>query len=161
MCLRPCDSERRDTTMPRTRSRVCLQDGLRLDLNRLARKGFIKFGANIGMRGIVWNNPYWGEVVGIISADMTDPHDSWLGIQIGESTQRITLVSRSRHFRRTPVVLCLPCDRSDRNGSLEAARSYKVLQPEGLGTTGCVCIAVFGPRQSSPLRAIQNQFAAM
>ena len=84
--------------MPRTRSRVCLQDGLRLDLNRLARKGFIKFGTNIGMRGIVWNNPYWGEVVGIISADMTDPHDSWLGIQIGESTQRITLVSRSRHF---------------------------------------------------------------
>ena len=84
--------------MPRTRSRVCLQDGLRLDLNRLARKGFIKFGTNIGMRGIVWNNPYWGEVVGIISADMTDPHDSWLGIQIGESRQRITLVSRSRHF---------------------------------------------------------------
>ena len=85
--------------MPRTRSRFCLQDGLRLDLNRLARKGFIKFGTNIGMRGIVWNNPYWGEVVGIISADMTDPHDSWLGIQIGESRQRITLVSRSRRNR--------------------------------------------------------------
>jgi hypothetical protein len=85
--------------MPRTRSRVCLQDGLRLDLNRLARKGFIKFGANIGMRGIVWNNSYWGEIArGIISADMTDPHDSWLTLQIGESTQRITLVSRSRHF---------------------------------------------------------------
>jgi hypothetical protein len=48
--------------MPRTRSRVCLQDGLRLDLNRLARKGYIKFGANIGMRGIVWNHPYWGEI---------------------------------------------------------------------------------------------------
>jgi len=147
--------------MPRTRSRVCLQDGLRLDLNRLARKGFIKFGTNIGMRGIVWNNPYWGEVVGIISADMTDPHDSWLGIQIGESTQRITLVSRSRHFGGRQWFFVCP-HKSDRNGSVEAARSCEVLQPKGLGTTGCVCIAVYGPGQPGhPPRAIQNQFAAM
>jgi hypothetical protein len=40
--------------MLRSRVRVCLQDGLRLDLNRLARKGFIKFGMNIGLRGIAW-----------------------------------------------------------------------------------------------------------
>jgi hypothetical protein len=85
--------------MARTRTRLCLQDGLRLDLNRLARNGYIQFGANIGARGIVWNHSYWGEVArGVISADMTDPHDSWLGIQIGESAQRITLVSQSRHF---------------------------------------------------------------
>jgi site-specific DNA recombinase len=38
--------------MPRPRYRACLQDGLKLDLNHLARKGFIKFGANIGARGI-------------------------------------------------------------------------------------------------------------
>ena len=88
--------------MSRSRVRVCLQDGLRLDLNRLARKGFIKLGTNIGARGIVWTNSYWGEVargiIGIISADMTDPHGSWLEVQIGETTQRITLVSKSRHF---------------------------------------------------------------
>jgi hypothetical protein len=84
--------------MSRSRVRVCLQDGLRLDLNRLARKGFIKFGMNIGLRGIAWTTS-WGEVVhGIISADMSDRHDSWLGVQIGERTQRITLVSKSRHF---------------------------------------------------------------
>ena len=34
--------------MPRPRHRVCLQDGLKLDLNQLARRGFIKFGADIG-----------------------------------------------------------------------------------------------------------------
>jgi hypothetical protein len=45
------------TTMPRPRYRVCLQDGLKLDLNQLARQGFIKFGANIGARGISWSNP--------------------------------------------------------------------------------------------------------
>ena len=37
--------------MPRPRERVCLQDGLKLDLNRLAHKGFVKRGANIGVRG--------------------------------------------------------------------------------------------------------------
>jgi hypothetical protein len=38
--------------MARPRQRVCLQDGLKLDLNRLARKGFVQHGANIGVRGI-------------------------------------------------------------------------------------------------------------
>ena len=85
--------------MSRSRVRVCQQDGLRLDLNRLARRGSIKFGANIGVRGIVWTHSYWGEVArGIISADMSDQYDAWLRIQIGDSIQRITLVSRSRHF---------------------------------------------------------------
>jgi hypothetical protein len=42
---------------------------------------------------------YWGEVArGIISADKSDQYDAWLRIQIGDSIQRITLVSRSRHF---------------------------------------------------------------
>jgi len=84
--------------MSRSRVRVCLQDGLRLDLNRLARKGFIKFRTNIGPRGIAWTNSYWGVVHGVISADMSNQYDAWLRIQIGDSTQQITLVWRSRHF---------------------------------------------------------------
>src|SRR6516164_1075617 len=84
--------------MSRSRVRVCLQDGLRLDLNRLARKGFIKFGTNIGLRGIAWTNSYWGVVHGVISADMSNQHNAWLRIQIGDSIQQITLASRSRHF---------------------------------------------------------------
>jgi hypothetical protein len=85
--------------MSRSRARVCLEDGLKLNLNRLARKGFVKFGANIGARGIAWTHGYWGTVArGIISADMTDPSDAWLSVQIGDFIQRITLVSRPRHF---------------------------------------------------------------
>ena len=54
--------------MPRPRYRACLQDGLKLDLNHLARKGFIKFGANIGARGISWGNSHQGEIAsGVIS----------------------------------------------------------------------------------------------
>jgi hypothetical protein len=78
--------------MSRSRSRVCLQDGLKLDLNRLAQRGFIKFGSKIGSRGIAWNHSYWGEVAsGVISADMTDPYDAWMEIRLGASVQRINL----------------------------------------------------------------------
>lgn len=85
--------------MGRSRSRVCLQDGLKLDLNRLARKGFIKLGAYIGARGVTWTHSYWGEVArGTISADMTGQHEGWLRIHLGNLDQRIILVPRARHF---------------------------------------------------------------
>ena len=41
--------------MPRPRERVCLQDGLKLNLNRLARNGFIRRGARSGPMGIRWH----------------------------------------------------------------------------------------------------------
>lgn len=85
--------------MGRSRLRVCLQDGLKLDLNRLAENGFIKLGANVGARGIAWNHSYWGEVArGTISADMTGQHEGWLRIHLGNLDQWIVLVSRARHF---------------------------------------------------------------
>jgi hypothetical protein len=85
--------------MPRPRHRVCLQDGLKLDLNHLARKGMIRFGANIGARGISWSNSHRGEIAsGVITADMTDPSNAWLQIAMGRFVQRITLVSRPRHY---------------------------------------------------------------
>jgi hypothetical protein len=85
--------------MPRPRERVCLQDGLKLDLNRLARKGFIEPGANIGLRGITWTHSYWGEVAtGMISADMSGTHEGWFRIQLGSLDQTIILIARPRHF---------------------------------------------------------------
>jgi hypothetical protein len=85
--------------MARPRHRVCLQDGLRLDLNQLARKGFIKFCANIGPRGISWSNSHQGEIArGVISANMTDPDRAWFRIAIGSFVQQIALLSRPRHF---------------------------------------------------------------
>jgi hypothetical protein len=85
--------------MSRPRQRVCLQDGLKLDLNRLAKNGFIKPGANIGGRGITWTSSYWGEIAsGLITADMSNEHIGWLRIVIGGLDQRITLFARPRHF---------------------------------------------------------------
>jgi hypothetical protein len=40
--------------MPRPLQRVRLESGFKLDLNRLARRGFIKPGAITGPVGIVW-----------------------------------------------------------------------------------------------------------
>jgi len=44
--------------MPRPRSGVCLQNGLKLDLNILARKGFVQRGCYSGVRGIRWTHSY-------------------------------------------------------------------------------------------------------
>jgi hypothetical protein len=85
--------------MPRARYRACLQDGLKLDLNQLARQGFMKFGTDIGPRGISWSNPRQGQFArGVISADMSKSTNAWFRIAIGGFVQQITLVSRPRHF---------------------------------------------------------------
>jgi hypothetical protein len=85
--------------MPRPRNRVCLQDGLKLDLNQLVRKGFIKPGANIGARGISCSSSHRGAIAsGVTCADMTDPCHAWFQITIGGYVQRIALAARARHF---------------------------------------------------------------
>ena len=85
--------------MARSRERVCLQDGLKLDLNRLALDGFVKRGANIGIRGIRWTHSYWGEIAsGMISADMSGDQTGWFRVQLGSLDQRIILLPRARHF---------------------------------------------------------------
>ena len=85
--------------MARARERVCLQDGLKLDLNRLVRNGFIKRGANIGSCGIRWTHSYWGEIAsGMISADMSGYNDGWLRVRLGNLDQTIILVALPRHF---------------------------------------------------------------
>lgn len=86
--------------MPRPLQRVRLASGLKLDLNRLARRGFIQPGAYTEPVGIGWINNYSGEQVasGLITADMSGLVEGWFRIQIGSLDQRIILVSRRRYF---------------------------------------------------------------
>ena len=47
--------------MPRPLQRTTLEAGLKLDLNRLARRGFIHPGAASGSVGIKWTKSYAGK----------------------------------------------------------------------------------------------------
>ena len=97
MGYQPPAQKIKDMLMGRARERVCLQDGLKLDLNQLARQGFVRRGANIGGRGIKWTHSYWGEIASeMTSADMR--MRAWLRIQLGDLDQTIILVARHRHF---------------------------------------------------------------
>lgn len=87
--------------MPRPGYRARLDNGLKLDINRLARRGFIRPDAATGPVGITWNSDYWGKLAtGTITADMSGENGShgWFRIQIGSLDQRIHLVARPRHF---------------------------------------------------------------
>ena len=85
--------------MPRSRQRATLEAGLKLDLNRLARRGFIRPGA-FKSSGISWTESHSGEKLasGVITADMSAEYGGWLRIDLGSQTQRIILRSRPRHF---------------------------------------------------------------
>jgi hypothetical protein len=84
--------------MPRPCQRVCLQDGLKLDLNRLIRNGFIRRGALV--RGLIrWSHPYWDHIAtGTYAADLTGERDGWLEIEIAGRYQRINLIACPRPY---------------------------------------------------------------
>ena len=86
--------------MPRARQRACLEQGLKLDINRLARQGVLDANRAAGPARVEWTNTYTGEEVasGTITADMEGPDEGWLRIRIGELTQHIDLHAMPRHF---------------------------------------------------------------
>src|SRR5262245_42980814 len=85
--------------MSRSRYRACLQDGLRLDLNRLVRDGFLRPGA-VARGSIKWHSSYWGELASAtIEASASRERGGWLRIQIeGDTAQIIGLVGDPRRF---------------------------------------------------------------
>jgi hypothetical protein len=77
-----------------------LESGLKLDISRFARQGFIRFGAATGPVAIKWTNSYTGDEIasGVITANMSDSYRGWFRIRIGQLDQQITLVALPRHF---------------------------------------------------------------
>jgi hypothetical protein len=85
--------------MPRPRQRVCLEHGLKLDINKLARKGLLKLRAR-ALCTYTWTNSYTGELIGhaqIITQLQTE-RAGWFRIQMGDLDQWIDLVAQPRHF---------------------------------------------------------------
>jgi hypothetical protein len=85
--------------MARSRERVRLEDGLKLDLNRLIRQNLIRPGAKWGST-IRWTYRYSGEEVvsGRIAAEMTYEKRGYLHIAVGRVNQTIDLESLPRAY---------------------------------------------------------------
>jgi hypothetical protein len=86
--------------MPRPRKRVCLQDGLKLDINRLIRHGTVRPGAKTGPQLIQWTNTYTGELVASaeVTANLCGAEEGWLRFQAGSLDQWIGLIACPRHY---------------------------------------------------------------
>ena len=133
--------------MPRPRERVCLQDGLKLDLNRLARNGFIRLGARSGPIGIHWYSIYWDTQLasGLITADMSGPQEGWF--RTPRRFQRADYASRpSPTFRRPTMVFHVPRHERASVGTMEATGRKPILESSSLGATSCLRLAVQRPR---------------
>jgi hypothetical protein len=86
--------------MPRPCQRVRLESGLKLDINSLARRGFIHPGAVSGPVGIRWTDSYFDREIasGTIRSDLRGPNEGYLHIQLGSLDQQIVMVACKRHF---------------------------------------------------------------
>lgn len=121
--------------MQRPCQRARLESGLKLDLSRFARRGFVQPGAATGPAGIRWTDDCTeGEIgSGFITANMRGTDEGWLRIQIGQLDQRIILVPRPRHFGSQQWFFLCPClsrrgepqrHRCDGQGGQRGARKH-------------------------------------
>jgi hypothetical protein len=85
--------------MGRRRQRVRLEDGLKLDLNRLIRQKSVRPGGTSGAK-IRWSDRHSDEeiAVGSIVADMRADVIGAILLTVGDCSQRIVLQCRPRHF---------------------------------------------------------------
>jgi hypothetical protein len=86
--------------MPRPSKRAPLETGLKLDLNRLARGGYIQPGALTAPAIIRWRDAYTRNQVasGLITADMRGETEGWFRIQLSNLDQFVSLVAVSRRL---------------------------------------------------------------
>ena len=84
--------------MPRARQRACLEQGLKLDINNLARQGHFCPGTKFGPISIQWTRINTTIVSGLITANMHVEDARSLTIQVGTLDQRIDLGSQPRPF---------------------------------------------------------------
>lgn len=124
--------------MARSRQRICLEQGLRLDLNRVAHSGVVERGTESGPQAFRWTVTYGGETAasGLLTADTQNPYNRCLQIRIGEREQLIYLPATA--LRRRAMIFRLSQDLSAVFFALDAPRCEIFCQPTRLGAPGCI-----------------------
>ena len=92
--------------MPKSRQRVCLEEGLSLSLNKLIRQRAVRPGMMSGPNRIHWTRTYRNEQIasaeesasGVVTTNLENQYGGRLRIQVGSLDQRIELASQPRHF---------------------------------------------------------------
>jgi hypothetical protein len=85
--------------MPRPRQRVRLEDGLRLDLNKLVREGSWPRGNNRLIVVTTWSSSHRGEIASAwITIQKEGEAQGCLRIAMGKLDQRLDLIAQARHF---------------------------------------------------------------
>jgi hypothetical protein len=85
--------------MARPRQRVRLEDGLRLDLNKLVREGFWPRGSETLTVGTQWTSNHRGVIAGaLITIQKEQDRGSLRIVLIGKLEQRLDLIAEPRHF---------------------------------------------------------------
>lgn len=86
--------------MSRNRHRVCLESGLKLDINRLIKRGSIRPGFGTGSSVLSWRNSYNGDFVAsvMITPEFANCEEGSIRISANLLDQRIFLVNQLRHF---------------------------------------------------------------
>jgi hypothetical protein len=138
--------------MPRNLQRLCLQDGISINLNRLLQRGsLVRNGRTVGA-GIQWTSNVWGVVgTGTMSADMTGEQWGWFSIRMnGGADQHIQLKAQPRYFGGETMVLPLPIDAGPGLSPLAAEWSIPVRGTRSMGTAkGGLPVPVHGSGQPS------------
>ena len=138
--------------MPRPLQRVRLESGLKLNVNRLVRRGFIKPGAFTGPVGITWTEKCTGHEIasGLITADMGG-NEGWFRIKLGHLDQRIMLTTKRRHFGGRQWYFVCPYTN----------RPASVLWKPEMEAAGRLRIAIHGPRRKGSSGRGYDQIEAL
>ena len=84
--------------MPKARTRICLEHGLKLDLNRLLRQRSVRSGERTGPQYIQWQCGREIIAYGSITANMEGSSQGSLVLQLGDLQQTLALRAMPRHF---------------------------------------------------------------
>ena len=119
--------------MARSRQRVRLEDGLKLNINKLIGRGGIQPGSKT--RAIVGLPQPYGEqsLSGVLTADLSYPVRGWMRLELGSEDHWLELVTEARHFGGRQWYFL--CPRTGRRASVlwkpPGARSFASRQAWG------------------------------